>query len=126
MKNRHKRELLQKVICAQDVDQTQSIKDVVKLHTVKNALYMLCSAWDEASPKSICKAYNKLKIHSDKSQPNLQPEEQHSAETVVEMLQHVQQVGNKDSPNAYDLEDKLQTMSPRLWNACQMDRFQPP
>jgi len=38
-KNRYKRKLLQKIICAQDLDQTQSIKDVVKLHTVKDALY---------------------------------------------------------------------------------------
>ena len=38
MKNRYKRKLLQKVICSQDIDQTQSIKDIVKLHTVKDAL----------------------------------------------------------------------------------------
>lgn len=50
---------------------------------------MLCSAWDEPSPELIFKAYNKLKIHSDKNQPN-------SAESMVEMLQHVQQVENKD------------------------------
>ena len=41
MKKRYKRKLLQKVICAQDLNQTQSIKDVVKLHTAKDALYML-------------------------------------------------------------------------------------
>ena len=70
MKNRHKRKLLQKVICTQDLDQTKSIKDVVKLHTVKDALYMLCDTWDEASPESIFKAYNKLNIHSDNNQPN--------------------------------------------------------
>ncbi|XP_066026205.1 tetratricopeptide repeat protein 28-like [Pocillopora verrucosa] len=40
MKNRYKRKLLQKVVCAQDLDHTQSIKDIVKLHTVKDALYM--------------------------------------------------------------------------------------
>jgi len=57
MKNRYKRKLLQKVICAQDLDQTQNIKDVVKLNTVKDALYMLYDAWYEASPESICKAY---------------------------------------------------------------------
>ena len=107
MKNRYKRKLLQKVICAQDLDHTQSIKDIVKLHTVKDALYMVCDAWDEASPESIRKAYNKLKIHSDNSQPNSEPEEQYSAESMVEMLQHVQQVGNEDSLNAHDLEDWL-------------------
>ena len=79
MKNRYKRKLLQKVICAQDLDQTQSIKDVVKLHTVKDALYMLYDAWDEASPESICKAYKKLNIHLDNSQANSEPEQQHSA-----------------------------------------------
>ena len=107
MKNRYKRKLLQKVICAQDLDQTQSIKDIVKLHTVKDALYMLSDAWYEASSESIHKAYNKLKIHSDDSQPNSDPEEQHSAESMVEMLQNVQQVGNEDSLNAHDLEDWL-------------------
>ena len=107
MKNRYKRKLLQKVICAQDLDHTQSIKDIVKLHRVKDALYMVCDAWNEASPESIRKAYNKLKIHSDNSQPNSEPEEQHSAKSMVEMLQHVQQVGNEDSLNAHDLEDWL-------------------
>ena len=107
MKNRYKRKLLHKVICAQDLDQTQSIKDVVKLHTVKDALYMLYDAWDEASPESICKAYNKLKIHSDNRQANSEPEQQHSAESLVKMPQHVQEGGNKDSLKAHDLEDWL-------------------
>ena len=89
MKNRYKRKLLQKVICAQDFNQTQSIQDVVKLHTVKDALYMLYDAWDEASPESIYKAYNKLKIHLDNSQANSEPDQQHSAGLMVEMLQHV-------------------------------------
>ena len=50
----------------QDLDQTQSIKDVVKLHTVKDAPNMPYDALDdmpydaldEASPESVCKAYN--------------------------------------------------------------------
>ena len=62
--------------------------DVTKLHTVKDALYMLYNTLDEANPESICKAYNKLKMHSDNS-----------------ILQHFQEVGNKDSLNAHDLED---------------------
>ena len=68
---------------------------------------MLYDAWDEASPESICKAYNKLKIHLDNSQANSEPEQQHSAGSMVEMLQHVQEVGNKDPLNALDLEDWL-------------------
>jgi len=61
MKSQYKRKLLQKVICNQDFDQTQSInKDIVKFHTVKDALYMLSDAWYERSPESICKAYDKL------------------------------------------------------------------
>ena len=66
---------------------------------------MLYNAWDEASPESICKAYNKLKIHSDSSQANSEPEQQHSAESMVEMLQRVHEVGNKDSLKALNLED---------------------
>ena len=76
MKNLCKRKLLQKVICSQDIDQTQSIKDIVKLHTVKDVLYMLSDAWYEGSPESICKAYDKLRfpsVHSDNSKSNLQP-----------------------------------------------------
>jgi len=105
MKNRYKRKLLQKVICAQDLDQTQSMKDVVKFHTVKDALYMLYDTWDEASPESICKAYKKLNIHLDNSQANSEPEQQYSAESVVDMLQH--EVGNKDSLSPLDLEEWL-------------------
>ena len=96
MKNRCKRKLLQNVICSQDLHQTQSIKDIVKLHTVKDALYMLYDAWDEASREPICKAYNKLKIHSDNSQANSEPEQQHSAESMLKMLQHVQKLKIKN------------------------------
>ena len=38
MKNRYKKKLLQKVICGQDLDPTQNIKELVKQHTVKDAL----------------------------------------------------------------------------------------
>ena len=68
---------------------------------------MLYDAWDEASPESICKVYNNLKIHSDNRETNSEPGQEHSAESMVEMLQHVQQVVNKDSLHAHDLEDWL-------------------
>jgi len=109
MKNRYKRKLLQKVICSQDIDQTQSIKDIVKLHTVKDALYMLSDAWYEASLKSSCKAYDKLRIHSDNSKSNSQPEFRgdNIAESMVKMLEHVQQPDNEEMPNAHGVEDWL-------------------
>ena len=109
MKNRYKRKLLQKVICSQDIDQTQSIKDIVKLHSVKDALYMLSDAWYEGSTESICKAYDKLRINSDNSEPNSQPEfrEDNIAESMVEMLEHVQQLDNEEMPNARHVEDWL-------------------
>ena len=109
MKNRYKRKLLQKVICSQDIDPTQSIKDIVKLHTVKDALYMLSDAWYELSPESICKAYDKLRIHSDNSESNSQPEfrEDNIAESMVEMLEHVQQPDNEEMPDARAVEDWL-------------------
>ena len=37
--------------------------ELVKQHTVKDALYMLADAWEERSTDSICKAYNELQIH---------------------------------------------------------------
>ena len=106
MKNRYKRKLLQKVICSQDIDQTQSIKDIIKLHTVKDVLYMLSDAWYEGSTESICKAYDKLRIHSDNSESNSQPEfrEDNIAESMVEMLEHVQQLDNEEN----DGEDEKQ------------------
>lgn len=125
MKNRYKRKLLQKVICSQDIDQTQSIKDIVKLHTVKDALYMLSDAWYEGSPESICKAYDKLRIHSDNSEPNSHPEfrEDNIAESMVEMLEHVQQLDNEEMPNAHDVEDWLNwKTSSRLHRRCMMKR----
>lgn len=109
MKNRYKEKRLQKVICSQDTDQTQSIKDIVKLLTVKYALYMRSDAWYEGSPESIRKAYDKLRIHSDNSESNSQPEfrEDEIAESMVEMFEHVQQLDNEEMPNARDVEDWL-------------------
>ena len=46
MKNLYKRKLLQKVICGQYLDPTQHIKEIVKQHTMKNALYLLADALD--------------------------------------------------------------------------------
>ena len=94
---------------------------------MKDALYMLYDAWDEASPESICKAYNKLKIHSNNSQANSEPEQQHSAGSMVKMLQLVQEVGNKDSLNAHDLEDwlNLDNVLPTR-SRSQTNRFWPP
>ena len=76
---------------------------------MKDALYMLSDAWYEGSPESICKAYDKLKIHSDNSESNSQPEfrEDNIAESMVEMLEHVQQLDNEEMPNAPDVEDWL-------------------
>ena len=97
MKNQYKRKILQKVICSQDIDQTKSIKDIVKLHTVKDALYMLSDAWYEGSMESICKTYDKLRIHLDNSESNSQPEfrEDNIAESMVEMLERVQQLDSR-------------------------------
>lgn len=109
MKNRYNRKLLGKVICSQKIDQTQSIKDIIKLHTIEDVLYMLSDAWYEASPESICKAYNRLKIHLDNSESNSQPEfrEDNIAESMVQMLEYVQQLDNEEMPNALDVEDWL-------------------
>ena len=70
---------------------------------------MLSDAWHEGSTESICKAYDKLRIHSDKSESNSQPEfrEDNIAESMVEMLEHVQQLDNEEMPNARDVEDWL-------------------
>lgn len=63
MKNCHKRKLLQKVICDQDLDPTQNIKEIIKQHTVKDALYVLADVWEEGHAALIFKAYSKLQIH---------------------------------------------------------------
>ena len=70
---------------------------------------MLSDAWHEGSTESICNAYDKLRIHSDKSESNSQPEfrEDNIAESMVEMLEHVQQLDNEEMPNARDVEDWL-------------------
>ena len=63
MKKRYKRKLLQKVICGQDLDPTQNIKDLVKQHTVKDALYMLTDAWEEGSADSIFVTLHRISVN---------------------------------------------------------------
>ena len=76
---------------------------------MKDALYMLSDAWYKESMESLCKAYDKLRIHSDNSKPNSQPKfrEDNIAESMVKMLEHVQQLDNDEIPNARDVEDGL-------------------
>ena len=52
---------------------------------------------------------DKLRIHSDNSESNLQPDsrEDNITESMVEMLEHVQQLDNEEMPNACDVEDWL-------------------
>ena len=70
---------------------------------------MLSDAWYERSPESICKAYDKLRVHSDNSESNSQADfrEDNIAESKVEMLEHVQQLDNEEMPYAHDVEDWL-------------------
>ena len=63
MKKHYKRKLLQKVICGQDLDPTQNIKDLVKQHTVKDALYMLTDAWEEGSADSIFVTLHRISVN---------------------------------------------------------------
>ena len=87
MKNRYKRKLLQKVICGQDLDPTQNIKELVKQHTLKEALYMLADAWEERSADSIFKAYNKLQIHPNVRTNISEPEPENiSTEPIMDIL----------------------------------------
>ena len=61
MKNHYKRKLLQKVICDQDLDPTQNIKEIVKQLTVKDALYMLAMKRKRRKAKMI-KSFQTLKL----------------------------------------------------------------
>lgn len=105
MKNRYKRKLLQKVICGQDLDPTQNIKELVKQHTVKDALYMLADAWEEGSTDSIFKAYNKLQIHPNVRTNVSEPgPENISTEPIMDILNSV---ANHEGLSAFDVEDRL-------------------
>ena len=64
------------MICGQDLDRTQNIMELVKQHTVKDALYMLADTWEEGSTDSICKAY-KLQIHPEVWTNVSEPELEH-------------------------------------------------
>ena len=58
------------------------------------------------SPESICKVYDKMRISSDNSESKSQPKfrEDNIAESMVEMLEHVQQLDNDEMPNARDVD----------------------
>ena len=102
MKTRYKRKLLQKVIYGQDLDPTQNIKEMVKQHTVKDALYMLADAWEEGSSDSISKAFSQLQIHPNGQPTVSQPEQEDiSAKTMMEVLSRV---GNSEGLSSSDVE----------------------
>ena len=104
MKNRYKRKLLQKVICDQDLDPTQNIKEIVKQHTVKDALYMLADAWEEGHADSIFKAYSKLQIHPVRPSVSEPEPEKISTEPIMDVLN---QVANREGLSSSDVEDWL-------------------
>ena len=105
MKNRYKRKLLLKVICGQDLDPTQNIKELVKQHTVKNALYMLADAWEEGNADSIFKAYSTLQIHPNVRTNVSEPEPENiSTEPIMDILNSV---ANREGLSASDVEDRL-------------------
>ena len=118
MKNCHKRKLLQKFICNQDLDPTQNSKETVKQHSVKDAPYMLVDAWEEGHADSIFKAYSKLQIHPVRpsvSEPEL---ENISTEPIMDVLN---QVANSEGLFSSDVEDWLNVenelpTSPQLSN----------
>ena len=97
MKKRYKRKLLQKVICGQDLDPTQNVKEL--------ALYMLADAWEERSADSILKAYNKLQIHPNVRTNVSEPEPENiSTEPIMDILNSV---ANREGLSASDVEDRL-------------------
>ena len=104
MKNRYKRKLLQKVICDQDLDPTQNIKEIVKQHTVKDALYMLADAWEEGHADSIFKVYGKLQIHPVRPSVSEPEPENISTEPIMDVLN---QVANREGLSSSDVEDWL-------------------
>ena len=77
---------------------------------------MLSDAWYEGSLESIRKAYDKPRLHLDNSESNSQPEfrEDEIVESMVEVLEHVQQLDNEEMPNARDVEDWLNLESELL------------
>ncbi|XP_068680593.1 jerky protein homolog-like [Montipora foliosa] len=93
-KNRYKRKLLQRVITNQDAETTQSLKEIKKKLTVKESIYMLADAWEEASAESIFKAFSKLQIHPD-AETRLNNSEMQMQSVVSEsMMEIVNEVGN--------------------------------
>ena len=93
-KNRYKRKLLQRVITNQDAETTQSLKEIKKKLTVKESIYMLADAWEEASAESIFKAFSKLQIHPN-AETRLNNSEMQMESIVSEsMMEIVNEVGN--------------------------------
>lgn len=103
MKNCYKRKLLQKMICSEDLDPTQNIKEIVKQHTGKDALYMLPDASEKRCADSIFKAYSKLQIHPD-VWPNVsEPEPENiSTEPIMDILN---QAANCEDLSSSDVKD---------------------
>ena len=106
-KNRYKRRLLQKIIASQGLDPTQSLTEIVKKQTVKDALYMFADAWEEGSSDSIFKAFRKLRIHPDAEVRSNDSELERENIVNESLMEIANQVGNSEGLSTSDVEDWL-------------------
>lgn len=110
------------MICSEDLDPTQNIKEIVKQHTGKDALYMLPDAWEKRCADSIFKAYSKLQIHPN-VWPNVsEPEPENiSTEPIMDILN---QAANCEDLSSSDVKDWFNVkMSSQLCDSCLMNKF---
>ena len=81
MKTRYKKKLLQQVINEQNIDPTASIQSILKKHNIKDAVYLLAQAWEEATPESIRKSFKKLRVNLD--EPSVETDSENTEPTEV-------------------------------------------
>ena len=79
----------------------------MKKLTVKDSIYMLAYAWEEASAESIFKAFSKLQIHPN-AETHLNDSEMQTESIVSEsMMEIVNQVGNSEDLSTSDVNGWL-------------------
>ena len=80
----------------------------MKKLTVRDSIYMLADAWEEASAESIFKAFSKLQIHPDAETRLLNDSERQTESIVSEpMMKVVNEVGNSEGLSTSDVNDWL-------------------
>lgn len=125
-KNHYRKKLLQRVITSRYTETTRSLsREIGKKLTVKDLIYMLDDAWEEASAESIFEEFSKLQINPDAETRSLNDSEMQTESIVSESIMEIswKLAGVKVSLLLMSVTGLEPIMNFRLHCSCQTNKF---